>query len=242
MRKQCYLFILAITLFFIPFGSKGQTNNEDVIYFKNGNIVYGTIIEKVIDQYVTIKTDDGNILTAKWDQIVRITSVPAYLPRKTDTVMYANGTRTSGFVNSTELNVGIALGNYYGSPAYGFHSVFGYLINPEFSIGLGIGYNKCDTFSFVPLFAGFSFYTLGSTTCTVFSFDIGTSLATGDVSYKTGLILNPGISEKIHLSKIISLNIGIGYTFQAYSYYNNYNILYNSSITCVKFNLGITFE
>ena len=242
MKKQCCFFILTLILFVIPFVSKGQASNEDVIYFKNGNIVYGHITEKIIGQSVTIKTDDGNILTSNWNQVYKIISVPSYLPRKTDTAFYASGTKISGFLNITELSGGMALRTSYGDLAYGVHTIFGYLISPEFSVGVGIGYEKCSSFTLVPLFADIRFYTLESLPCTVFSLEIGRSFATNDGTDNFQLFLNPGLGEKIHLSKKMSIDIGFGYTFQSYLYYAGYNVYYKSSVSCIKLTLGVAFD
>jgi Flp pilus assembly protein TadB len=45
---------------------------RDVIYFKNGSEIRGTIIEQVMNDYVKIQTADKSILVFKHDEILRI--------------------------------------------------------------------------------------------------------------------------------------------------------------------------
>ncbi|MFM2387849.1 MAG: hypothetical protein RL660_2606 [Bacteroidota bacterium] len=49
-----------------------KDNLQDVIYFKNGSEIRGTIIEQVMNDYVKIQTADKSILVFKHDEILRI--------------------------------------------------------------------------------------------------------------------------------------------------------------------------
>jgi len=50
-----------------------QAGSQDVIYLKNGNIVRGTITERIPGERVTIETRDGSVFTFKFEEIERIT-------------------------------------------------------------------------------------------------------------------------------------------------------------------------
>lgn len=46
---------------------------QEVVYLKNGSIIYGTIIEQVPNESLKIKTADGNVFFYKMDEIAKIT-------------------------------------------------------------------------------------------------------------------------------------------------------------------------
>jgi len=50
-----------------------QVGNIDVVYLKNGNIIRGTILERIPGESVTIETRDGNVFVFKFTEIEKIT-------------------------------------------------------------------------------------------------------------------------------------------------------------------------
>lgn len=83
-------FCLALLAFTFP--AVAQTNYEDGVYLKNGNIVRGMIIEQIPNQSITIKTADKSIFVFKMDEILKITKeevapqvpAPIYVPVPSD--------------------------------------------------------------------------------------------------------------------------------------------------------------
>jgi TM2 domain-containing membrane protein YozV len=67
--------ILFITLFCNSI-LNAQEKIQDVLYLKDGSIIRGTIIEKVENDHLKIKTIDGNELIYKMTEIVQIIQVP----------------------------------------------------------------------------------------------------------------------------------------------------------------------
>ena len=64
MRK--YLLVSIVLIFNISLLSAQKT--KDVLYLKNGSIIYGNLIEIVSDQY-KIKTSDGSIFMFSADEV-----------------------------------------------------------------------------------------------------------------------------------------------------------------------------
>jgi len=59
------ILIVAPTLF-------SQQTLQDVVYFKNGSIIRGIIIEQIHNVSITIQTRDGNIFKFKMDEVLKI--------------------------------------------------------------------------------------------------------------------------------------------------------------------------
>lgn len=69
MRK--YVALLFLTL--ITSSSYGQNNYQEVVYFKNGRIIRGTIIEQVPNKSIKIETADKNVFVFPLDEVEKIT-------------------------------------------------------------------------------------------------------------------------------------------------------------------------
>ena len=155
MKYLFFTLTIILTFLTIPFISKAQSGSEDAVYLKNGNIIYGTITENIQGKSVTIKTDDGNILTNNWNEIYKVTKIYPN-QKRADTVFNKSGFKQSGFMNITEINSGFSIFSYSNnSMVYGINTINSYFINPEFSIGVGIGYESDNAYgiSFLPIYA-----------------------------------------------------------------------------------------
>lgn len=131
-----------ILLLLLPLFSSGQTNLEDVVYLKNGNIVHGIIVEQIINQTIKIKTKYGDIFIFRMDEIDKIIKepVPSF---DSNNVIDTTLTKEKGTINISEAECGIGYGrvNYGKGLGFVITTVNGYQINKHFSIGLGIGYS-----------------------------------------------------------------------------------------------------
>jgi hypothetical protein len=63
---------LVLFLAFAFLSIESQTT-RDVLYLKNGSIIYGSIVELIPDQQVKIKTSDGSIFVYQYADILKIT-------------------------------------------------------------------------------------------------------------------------------------------------------------------------
>jgi hypothetical protein len=238
MKKIFFIFSVFLAFLVIPLVTKGQAGYEDAIYLKSGAIIYGTIIENVPNQYVTIKTEDGNVLSNKWSTIYKIAKVQATIRKKKDTVYSQKAGHMLSYSGIIELNGGICTENNVGSPAFGLHVINGVAFYKDISAGAGIGYNKCDTFSFIPIFVDLRINTFRSPYCPVFGLDIGSSTQITSNIYKMGgFMVNLILDEKIPLTTKKHLDIGLEFNHQRFT--NYYKTDYISNI---KLNVGIAVD
>lgn len=149
--------------------------------------------------------------------------------------------KQSGFTNITEINFGPLTGQFSSGYAFGIQTINGYLFNPNFSLGFGIGIDGNEWDTFIPLFADFRVNFLKTKVTPFLSTDIGYSMHTmNDKSgqiYTSGLLVNPNFGIKVFVSTKTALNFSIGYRIQEVDHlsYTQYKIYY------LNFKLGATF-
>jgi hypothetical protein len=239
--KRNYFFAICVLAIVFPFALKAQVTYEDVVYLKNGSIIHGVIIEQVPNQSIKIQTRDGNVFVYRIDEVEKMTKEQV----KTGNAGFkGSGIKQSGFTNITELNFGIGLGNYNNDFSYGIQTINGYLVNPYFSAGLGIGVDKYRSVTFIPLFADFRANFINGDVSPFLSTGIGYSLSTDNYS-KGGFLLNPALGVKFFVSPSTALNFSLGYRLQEYNYsyiyyfYGDYNYRVTADYLTVR--LGATF-
>src|SRR5260221_14215239 len=71
MKRSYFTVMYAFYLFWISVPSFAQSM-EDVVYFKNGSVVHGLILEEVPAVSLKIKTPDGNIYVYNMDDVSKI--------------------------------------------------------------------------------------------------------------------------------------------------------------------------
>jgi hypothetical protein len=122
-----------------------------------------------------------------------------------------------GFVNTTEIHGAIGLGDtayinteYY----YGFTNVFGYQIDRNFVIGLGVGYFHYETLQHIPLYLEFKYCTyLKRVTPFIFA-DGGYLVDPVDFRDGSKIFINPGIGINRSLSPKLEGSLSAGLTIQ----------------------------
>ena len=263
MKSSFFFFVFLLVFLLAPFISKAQAGYEDAVYLKSGAIIYGTIIENIPNDHVTIKTEDGNLLKNNWKGIYKITKVTSSGAKKLDTTFYEKGVRMHGFMNFTELNTGLSKlsrESYFSKPSFCFGtcSIGAYGINPNFNIGAGIGYDNGDNLAFLPMFLDFRLKNLGDSKTGIVLFDIGYSPEIENSSeYLGGIMIKFGLNKALPKTKKGSIIFGIGFCRQYYTYFatgfnlylvNNilepyyYKIAEYYQINYLRFNLGFSFN
>ena len=219
---------------------QAQVVYEDVVYLKNGGIIHGIIIEQVPNQTVKIQTKDGNVFVYRIEEIEKLTKEQI----KRGTGVGIGEIKQSGFTNITEINFGLGLGNSNNDFSYGIQTINGYLVNPYFSAGLGIGVDKYKSVTFIPVFADFRANFINGNVSPFLSADIGYSLST--INYnKGGFLLNPSVGVKFFVSATTALNFSLGYRLQEqnfsyfYFFYQSENYRLKTEYFSLKF--GATF-
>lgn len=119
--------LVVIMLVFIILPLAGQ-KAKDVLYLKNGSMIFGKLIEIAGDQY-KLKTSDGSIFIYSSSEVEKFAK---------DTPLY-EGRKTEGFVYG--LEAGLLAGdqhNEYSSP-FSFNFLAGIIINTKDIASLGSG-------------------------------------------------------------------------------------------------------
>jgi hypothetical protein len=121
--KVAVIIILMISIF-----NLSAQKSKDVLYLRNGSIIYGNLIEIVSDQY-KIKTSDGSIFIFPSAEVEKFTTE----------VSQFNGRKETGFGFAIES--GILLGSQdaeYVAP-FSFNFLGVYILDTKNSIGIGSG-------------------------------------------------------------------------------------------------------
>ncbi len=121
-------YLLASIVLILSISSLFAQKTKDVLYLKNGSIIYGNLIEIVSDQY-KIKTSDGSIFNFSTDEVEKfIKEAPSQDNRKISGGVFA-------------LEAGLLIGaqeTEYVSP-FSFNILGGYTINQKNTISIGSG-------------------------------------------------------------------------------------------------------
>lgn len=124
-----------------------NSDKEDVIYFHNGRILRGEIIEKVDGEHIKILTAGRNVEVVKFEDIKEITR---------ESIPVEKNFKESGFSNFTGIDK--LFGDYEGWDVNPFRliTVNGFHLNSYFFAGLGTGFVKyVDPLILIPVFADF---------------------------------------------------------------------------------------
>jgi len=195
-----------------------QNNNmEDVVYLKNGSIIRGIIIETVPNQTIKIQTKDRNVFVFKYDEIDKITrEVLTQLDETEDDIEY----KASGYINITEINFCPGVGDIdYGIArtknediSFGLRSINGYQFNEHLSLGIGIGIDKYKDATLLPISLDGRITFLKGKISPVFVANAG--YAFGLNNAVGGVMINPQVGVKIHVTSSSAFVFNIGYKGQ----------------------------
>jgi hypothetical protein len=254
MKHPSHHILLFAVLFFFH-TAKAQTNYEDVLYLKNGSIIHGIIIEQVPNESLKIQTKDRNVFVYRMDEVLKISKEEIDTPKNRREPMTKNNIKKKGYLNITEISLGRNVldngsreaisgnQNAEGMPSVGVQTVNGYLFNPWFSAGFGIGLHSYDNLGFVPLFFDARYYFLDDLATPFLAVDAGYSFTIQEVyglddniKYFGGTYLNPAAGIKFNTRKSKALAFSIGYrlqqtrVFMTDGVYNRYSGNYNNGV------------
>jgi len=249
MRRKLFWFLFfSVTL--VSTGAIAQTTYEDVLYLKNGSILRGIIIEQVPNESLKIQTKDRNVFVYKMDEVLKIAKEEVPVIKKGREPLTKDNIKNHGYINITEIVFARNILNNDGSeavtgnstddlvPSIGVQTVNGYLFNPWFSAGLGIGLHQYSDLIFVPIFADVRLNFINGPTSPFFSFGVGYSFTAKEIygyntnrDYFGGTYFNPAFGIKFNMRKTKGMAFSIGYRHQDVrinvvtvpQYYPNYN-------------------
>jgi len=218
---------LASSLIF-PFGANAQDAMIDIVHLKNGSVIRGVIIEHVINKAIKLETSDKSIFVFEMDEIEKLTKerVPietkASEKKEEEPPKPKREIKQKGYTNITELNFG-----FRDAFTYGFHTINGYLVNPYFSVGFGVGIEAYpsslfgqwnnETWAMLPMFIDARANFINGPITPFFSFGAGYSIPLDESFPHTnmgGVLINPALGAKFFISKSTALNFSLGYRFQ----------------------------
>ncbi len=212
-----YLLILLFTA--CSFSGSAQSNIEDVVYLKNGDIIRGQIIRLLPDSSLTIEIVGGSQLVLAMNDVNHIEKESAYRIKK---YLPEHILRDSGFYNTYELgfNPGYGIDNWNWSPFYtGFamEIIMGHYFNPYFGLGAGTGIDAFSRYDnpMIPLFIRLEGNMLHRAITPYYFANTGYAFLWTNqvVSGHGGLYANAGIGLRYFTGRKSFWQFGVGYLF-----------------------------
>ena len=192
-------------------------STKDVLYLKNGSIIYGQLIEMVPEKQVKIKTTDGSVFVYNTSEVDRIAKAETkekenYTERKSSFRTRKIATGFKGFIddsysasmNGSDFNRG------------GLSVSLGSQILPQLFVGAGLGleyYTEPEVLT-VPVFADVRVNFINGPISPFLGVKVGYT-ALGDFE---GFYLNPMIGCRFGLTNKLALHTAIGYALQNADY------------------------
>ena len=256
-----------ITLLLLVLGSiqvMAQNKKQDILYLKNGGMIYGTIKDKT--DKVKIQISGGSTMIYKADEIDSIGQESMNKTLRKE--FFQNYHRKDkGYRNITELqfSYGPKPAYYYGfeggytsgdDVAVSIHTINGYQVCPQFFIGVGVGMDRLLTFreTFIPLYIRFQTELLKKRITPYLFGDIGYGFKVADrldnTSYykyynrNGGLYMTLGAGVHIYTKGPLSYMLGIGYRrhYNETKYgYPSYDSSYKQTYQRLVVSWGLTF-
>lgn len=230
---------LLVSLFLTLPVTAMTTDTEDVIYFKNGAILRGEIIERNGDESLKIETNCRNVVVVRLEEVEEI---------RRENIPVARYYKTSGYVNQTGLD--LLPGNEVTSVR--FQMVNGYQFTPRFSAGLGVGYTTYnDPLSLVPVFLDLRFKLFKANTTSYIFFKGGYNFTahTDDAvlieGKRGGYTINPGVGLHFDTSGDHGWYINVGYNIDKFGFdqqgWGGQTVINDHTFKRVNFGLGLSF-
>lgn len=243
MRPSCFLTIIALCLF--SFSVSAQ-KTKDVLYLKNGSIIYGKLIE-ASGQSFKLQTADGSLMIYPSDEVEKLTrEVPAF-----------EGRKKSGFSFSLESGLLVGAQNTEYKAPFSFGILAGGIIDTHHSLSFGSGIEFIER-PFTPLFGEYK-YIIGNARTSPFVFvraggivPFGGDNSTGptdyynygDKDYKGGglLTIGTGLSwAKEDYETYISFAYRHAKTSYSRYEYSRGNTTYSNNMNRLEIKFGFKF-
>lgn len=205
-----------------------QNNFEDVVYFKNGSIIRGNIIEQIPNETLKIQTKDGNVFVCNLIEVQKITKEAPYrnpeinqsiqtlekpVQKNQAMKMYLR----KGFIGVTEIGSLFARKiSDKNNAGFSFNQLLGKRTSQTFSIGMALGIDINKYVLYVPVTVDSRIYFIKKRITPFINLAPGYAMLLIKSSYEYNseiyhaFITNfgLGIEYKITTSLGISLNIG----------------------------------
>ena len=134
---------------------QAQDYYEDIVYFKNGSIIRGIILEQIPNESLKIQTRDENLFVFKMDEVEKIVKElrkskepeesqyqqyqQQYQPKEQPrSKAHSSFNKPKGYMGLLELDGGLGVGTWSATRA-GLSIINGYRAVPQFALGFGVG-------------------------------------------------------------------------------------------------------
>lgn len=149
MRPSCFLTVFALCLFSL---SVSAQKTKDVLYLKNGSIIYGKLVEAGSESF-KLKTADGSLMIYPSQEVEKLTrEVPVF-----------DGRKKNGFSFALESGVLVGSQNTQYKAPFSFGILAGGVIDTHHSISAGTGIEFIER-PFTPIFAEYKYIIRNSRT------------------------------------------------------------------------------
>jgi len=212
----------------------------DVIYLKNGQVIKGSIIKPMDADGVQIMTTESDVYTFSPDEVRRIVREEVPHDNLRNKIIVHDG---EGFTNITTLGYGFGIGTLGDDRAidndedyFAIHTVNGYHLNRNISLGVGVGVEWYGDYELVPLYADVRYYPSLTEWAPFFYGDLGYGLGFLDEGADGGILF--GIGGGIQRS--VNANMGYVASF-GYRYQENTLGTVNADAHFLQFSVGLKF-
>ena len=229
-----------------------QKKDRDVVYMKNGSIIYGQIISSLPSGQVKIKTRDNSLWVFEPSQFDSIS--------KTGKVFKQI---QPGYFNLTEAGLLAGnSGNNHNAP-FSLMNISGWQFKNRFSAGAGVGVELLSE-TYLPVFADFRYYLKRYGVSPFFGIQGGYSIAldkpelqyvytdsriwpgptgnTLDIKSKGGLFLNPSVGICTPLNENTALTFSAGYRIMRHRYVREDNYKIDIDYNRLSLKIGLIFQ
>lgn len=227
------LLLLICAFFFCAIVTNAQ-NYEDVVYFKNGSIIRGIIIEQVPYESLKIQTKDGSVFVVDIDDVQKMTKELPFSERNNDKKFRSKAeikfNKPRGYFGLVQLGLAPSV-NGYESLRVGATIINGYRVLPQFAIGVGIGlqFYPIDASEVtLPIFAHLRSDFLNGKVSPFLAFNVGYNVSLSGGFYG-GLMLEPTLGISFNVGKKYRMSAGLGLAcdrvkYYIYDKYNTYTL------------------
>jgi len=206
MKSLAILAFLFISFILHP--SISQCQQPDILQLKNGSILYGTILENKVGEYIRIEVVGKNQLVFPYNEIDKIS-------REETPVLFAP-------VAKSPIDITTTLNFYGGSNnSAGFQIKASYNLPFRLSVGMGTGIDMVH-YQVLPISADVSYVILNSSLSpfiygrTGFSFPLSKAQSDAWINpeYKGGILAGAGVGIRKSFSNHNAFLFSIGYRYQ----------------------------
>ncbi len=212
----------------------------DVVYLKDGRAIKGSIIKPLDADGVQIMTTESDVYTFSADEVLRVAREEIQHDNIRKKVFVQDG---KGFTNITSLAYGLGIGDVGNERGvdndgrfFALHTVNGYHLNRNFSLGAGVGIESYEDFELVPLYADLRVYPALTEWAPFFYGNLGYGLGFLENGVNGGMMaaLGGGIQRSVNPN--LAFIASVGYRFQE----NTINAI-NQDVHFLQLSVGVKF-